>query len=243
MRAASITSSDIATCTSWTRRPPSITGAVRTRTGAAAPGRRSVSERLCAATGIVERLAVERQGEAVARGEPRIRTSERVEQLIEALGGRGAEQRRERVAEITGARRPARFGDGAGERLEGGVGGAPEPRSSRKRATAPSSRSRAPSAAVYQRVRRPRRLRGRGMAGPAPRTRAPQHVAGAAHGVDQLGLEVGVDLAAEVVHVDVDHVGEGVEADAPDVLGDERRGSARGPGCGERTRGARTHAR
>jgi hypothetical protein len=75
----------------------------------------------------VERLAVERQGEAVARGEPRIRTSERVEQLIEALGGRGAEQRRQGVAEITGARRPARFGDGAGERLEGGVGGAPEP--------------------------------------------------------------------------------------------------------------------
>src|SRR5262249_13081424 len=49
-----------------------------------------------------------------------------------------------------------------------------------------------------------------------------QHVAGAPHGMDELGLEIGVDLAAQIVDVDVDDVGEGVEADAPDVLCDER---------------------
>src|SRR5262249_40057416 len=43
-----------------------------------------------------------------------------------------------------------------------------------------------------------------------------EHVADAAHGVDQLVLEGIVDLGAEPAHVHVDDVGPGVEAHVPD---------------------------
>src|SRR5262249_13197001 len=49
-----------------------------------------------------------------------------------------------------------------------------------------------------------------------------QYVAGSAHGLQELRFEVGVDLPPEIVDVDVDDVGESIEADSPDMLRDER---------------------
>jgi len=49
-------------------------------------------------------------------------------------------------------------------------------------------------------------------------------VADAADGADEWALVAGVDLAAEIVDVDVDNIGHGVKVQAPDLFND---GSAR----------------
>src|SRR5262249_9414211 len=40
--------------------------------------------------------------------------------------------------------------------------------------------------------------------------------------VDELPLSTAVDLVPEIIHVDVDHVCEGIEVEIPDVFGDHR---------------------
>ena len=49
-------------------------------------------------------------------------------------------------------------------------------------------------------------------------------VAHAAHGMDQLDRERIVDLAAQIAHVDIDDVGDALEALIPDVLEDHGAG-------------------
>src|SRR5262249_40128270 len=132
--------------------------------------------RLLAVLGVAQGVGPERQIEPRARRETGIGTSERIEQLVEALRERGADERGQRVAEVGAAcGRAARLGDPARER--GTVCRSRRP--SRTSATAPSSTSSPPSAAVYHRVSRARRLRGRSDTGygsgarstyPAPRT-------------------------------------------------------------------------
>ena len=51
-----------------------------------------------------------------------------------------------------------------------------------------------------------------------------QHVSLSEKGVDQFGLETFVDLVAQIVYVNLDHVGTGVEIDIPDFFGDFRFG-------------------
>src|SRR5687768_9724034 len=72
-----------------------------------------------------------------------------------------------------------------------------------------------PSTSAYQSVRRERTESIIAVGGQ-------EKVARAAAGVDQLDRVAVVDLAAEALHVDLDQVGEGVEAGVPDVFGDVR---------------------
>ena len=58
--------------------------------------------------------------------------------------------------------------------------------------------------------------------GPAPHeVSLAQHVADAAHGVDQARLATGLGLAAQVADVDLERVGRGREVVAPDLVEDE----------------------
>src|SRR5262245_54969756 len=81
--------------------------------------------------------------------------------------------------------------------------------------------------APYQSVRRVRidsgrrqRRPGAGRPGAGSSGLAAEDVAGPSQSVDESPLSRAVDLATEVADVDIDHVGPGVEAEAPDVLGE-----------------------
>jgi hypothetical protein len=47
-----------------------------------------------------------------------------------------------------------------------------------------------------------------------------EFVTDAAHGVDQAPLETVLDFAAQVVHIDIDDIGAGIEGKIPDMLDD-----------------------
>jgi len=49
----------------------------------------------------------------------------------------------------------------------------------------------------------------------------PQHVAQPTHGVQQLGVKIAIDLASDVVHVDIDDLERSREVARPDVLVDD----------------------
>src|SRR5262245_57401095 len=49
-----------------------------------------------------------------------------------------------------------------------------------------------------------------------------EHVPCPAHGMEEFRLKVRVDLLAQIIHVHIDHISEGIEVHTPDVLGNER---------------------
>src|SRR5205085_721778 len=57
-----------------------------------------------------------------------------------------------------------------------------------------------------------------------PLLRRAQAVAGAAHGLQQLALEIAVDLLPEPAHMHVDHIGLRIEMVIPDILQQHRPG-------------------